>query len=124
VSVPVYDFTRHRRADDLIILPAREIVVAEGILLFAFPELVERFQIRVFRSAPVELRFERRLARDVDERGRSTESVKSQFVESVAPMHDEFVEPSAVHAHRRVEHTEPLEKVVEELVGLVNAARV
>ena len=124
VSVPVYDFTRHRRADDLIILPAREIVVAEGILLFAFPELVERFQIRVFRSAPVELRFERRLARDVDERGRSTESVKSQFEESVAPMHDEFVEPSAVHAHRRVEHTEPLEKVVEELVGLVNAARV
>lgn len=124
VSVPVYDFTRHRRADDLIILPAREIVIAEGILLFTFPELVERFHIRVFRSAPMDLRFERRLQRDVEERGRSIESVRAQFEESVGPMHDAYVEPSAVHAHRVVGHTEPLPAVVEELVLKVNAARV
>ena len=99
VSVPVYDFNQHRRADDLIILPARDVVIAEGILLFAFPELVERFQIRIFRAAPSELRFERRMARDVKERGRSIESVRTQFESSVAPMHDRFVEPSAANGH-------------------------
>lgn len=124
VSVPVYDFSRHQRADDLIILPARDIVVAEGILLFAFPELVERFQIRIFRAAPVELRFERRMARDVEERGRSVESVRSQFESSVSPMHDRFVEPSSVNAHRRVDHTESLEQVIDEMVELINTARV
>ncbi len=124
VSVPVYDFSRHRRADDLIILPAREIVIAEGILLFAFPELVERFQLRVFRSAPVEIRFQRRLARDVEERGRSPESVRQQFDTSVGPMHETFVEPSAAHADRIVDHAEELADVVAELVERVNGARV
>lgn len=124
VSVPVYDFSRHRRADDLVILPAGDYVIAEGILLFAFEELVERFDYRVFRSAPLDLRFERRLARDVDERGRSPESVQSQFDDSVAPMHDEFVEPSSAHAHRVVDHTEDLAIVVEELARAIAAVRV
>ena len=124
VSVPVYDFSRHQRADDLVILPAADFVIAEGILLFAFDELVERFNYRVFRAAPLDLRFERRLARDVDERGRSPESVRSQFDNSVSPMHDEFVEPSSSHADRIVAHTEDLSAVVEELALLITTVRV
>ena len=115
VALPVYDFTRHQRADDLIILPATDIIIAEGILLFAFPELVERFDYKIFREAPAELRFERRLARDVAERGRSPESVRQQFDTSVNPMHVEFVEPSKACADRIVEHTEDLDEVVVEL---------
>lgn len=115
VALPVYDFTRHQRADDLIILPAKDIVIAEGILLFAFPELVDRFDFRVFRAAPSELRFDRRLQRDVAERGRSPESVREQFDTSVGPMHDEFVEPSKACADRIVEHTEDLDTVIVEL---------
>lgn len=120
VCLPVYDFTRHQRADDLTILPARDIIIAEGILLFAFPELVERFSLKVFREAPESVRFERRLERDVVERGRSPESVRRQFEESVGPMHDAFVEPSAVVADRVVAHSEELTLVVEELTLSIN----
>jgi uridine kinase len=124
VSVPVYDFSRHQRADDLIILPAHDIIIAEGILLFAFPELVERFDVRVFRAAPVELRFERRMSRDVEQRGRSPESVRQQFETSVGPMHEAHVEPSARHAHRIVDHSEDLDAVVAELVETIESVRV
>lgn len=115
VCVPVYDFTRHQRADDLIILPAADVIIAEGILLFAFPELVERFDYRVFRSAPEDVRYTRRLERDVVERGRSPESIRRQWDHSVAPMHDQFVEPSAAMADRVVDHGEDLETVVQRL---------
>jgi len=116
VALPVYDFARHQRADDLVILPATDIIIAEGILLFAFPEIVDRFAYKVFREAPSELRFERRLARDVHERGRSPESVREQYDASVGPMHDEFVEPSKMHADRVVDHNEDLAHVIDELV--------
>lgn len=124
VCIPVYDFAEHRRTDDLHILPARDIVIAEGILLFAFPELVERFELRVFRDAPEDLRYSRRLERDVEERGRTPESVRDQFDTSVGPMHDEFVQPSAAHAHRVVDHVEELSVVVNELATNIHSIRV
>lgn len=124
VALPVYDFTRHQRADDLIILPARDIVIAEGILLFAFPELVARFDYKIFRSTPSDIRFQRRLSRDTTERGRSPESVREQFDTSVAPMHDAFVEPSKGCADRLVEHTEDLNGVVLELAERLQSIRV
>jgi uridine kinase len=115
VCVPVYDFNRHQRADDLIILPAADVIIAEGILLFAFPELVERFDYRVFRSAPEDVRYTRRLERDVVERGRSPDSIRRQWDDSVTPMHDQFVEPSAAIADYVVDHGEDLEAVVQRL---------
>jgi len=120
VCVPIYDFARHQRADDLTILPANDIVIAEGILLFAFPEIAERFSFRIFREAPEELRFERRLARDTIERGRAPESVREQFQTSVQPMHSKFVEPSAALADRIVMHTEDLDVAVAQLADQVN----
>ncbi len=124
VCVPVYDFARHQRADDLTILPAHDIVIAEGILLFAFDAIAERCDFRVFRRCPEDVRFERRLARDVDERGRTPESVREQFDRSVAPMHDQFVEPSLVHAQRIVEHGEDLDAVVADLAAQIAGATV
>ncbi|MGI9604515.1 MAG: uridine kinase [Acidimicrobiales bacterium] len=121
VCVPVYDFARHQRADDVTILPATEVVIAEGILLFAFTELLERFDMKVFRHAPADVRFERRLNRDVIERGRSPESVREQFELSVGPMHDAYVEPSAAHADRVVTHEEVLETVITELAATVGS---
>jgi len=124
VCLPVYDFTEYRRADDLTILPAEEIIIAEGILLFAFPELVSRFDYRIFRAAPEQLRFDRRLERDVVERHRSPASVLRQFETSVAPMHNRFVEPSAAEAHRVVQSDEDLGEVVDELVSAVQSSLV
>ena len=124
VAIPVYDFAEHRRLDDLKILPATEIIIAEGILLFAYPEIAERFHFKVFRECDEELRFKRRLERDVHERGRSEESVREQFAKSVAPMHDEFVEPSKFLADRIVGHDEDLAVVVDELAQRVQSLRV
>jgi len=124
IAVPVYDFNTHQRLDDLHILPANEIVIAEGILLLAFPELVERFNFTIFRSCPEDVRFERRLERDLVERGRSEESVREQFATSVNPMHEEFVQPTAALADRVVEHGEDLADVVAELAESVRSIRV
>jgi uridine kinase len=124
IALPVYDFALHRRADDLVILPANDIIIAEGILLFAFPELVERFDFKIFRACSEDLRFERRLERDTVERGRSVESVREQFQTSVGPMHDTFVEPSSTFADRVVDHTEDLSLVVPELVSQVQSISV
>lgn len=124
IAMPVYDFNTHRRLDDLHILPAKEIIIAEGVLLFAFPELMERFDFTIFRSCPEDVRYERRLARDTVDRGRSEASVKTQFDASVRPMHDKFVEPAAAFANRVVEHGEPLDTVVAELALQVQAISV
>ncbi len=93
IAMPVYDFATHTRTEDLVMVSPTDVIVVEGILLFSFAEIRELFELKVFRDCPEELRFERRLARDVAERGRTPESVRAQFAATVAPMHDEFVQP-------------------------------
>lgn len=115
VAIPVYNFAEHRREDDLLILPSAEIVIVDGILLFAFPHLIERFHMKIFRQCDEETRFARRLKRDVNQRGRTEASVRTQFELSVAPMHDQFVEPSSTLADRLVRQDEDLDEVVGEL---------
>jgi uridine kinase len=99
IQQPVYDFATHSRSDRTVRVGPARVIVAEGILLFAIPEIVQRLDLRVFVDTPAEERLIRRLKRDVDERGRSSGSVIEQFRSSVRPMHDQFVEPSRVHAH-------------------------
>jgi uridine kinase len=99
IHQPVYDFATHSRSDRSVRIGPGRVIVAEGILLFAIPEIVQCLDLRVFVDTPAEERLIRRLKRDVDERGRSPGSVIEQFRSSVRPMHDEFVRPSRVHAH-------------------------
>jgi uridine kinase len=94
VEVPIYDFTRHRRTTRTKRVEPRRVVLVEGILLFAEPELRSLFDIKIFVDTDADLRFLRRLQRDVRERARSVESVINQYLETVRPMHLEFVEPS------------------------------
>ncbi len=94
IDVPVYDFATHTRAAGTNQLQAGDTVIVEGILLFAFDEISDRMTLRVFRDCPEELRFQRRVERDVAERGRTPESVAAQFEATVKPMHDRFVQPS------------------------------
>lgn len=99
VVPPSYDFTRHaRRTGSDVVGPARLIVV-EGVLVLAEPDLRERMDLRVFVDADADLRLARRLARDRAERGRSTASILEQYEATVRPMHLAFVEPSRHHAH-------------------------
>ena len=93
-KVPVYDFTIHNRSDqpweDVKSTP---IIVLDGILLFAFPQLVELMDVKVFVDTDADVRILRRLHRDVRKRGRSVESVMEQYLGTVKPMHETYVEP-------------------------------
>ena len=98
IDMPVYDFTTHTRRNDTIHIEPKPILIVEGILIFVDPVLRELMEIKIFVDTPDDVRFIRRLRRDVNERGRSAESVINQYLETVRPMHQQFVEPSKRHA--------------------------
>lgn len=104
VAVPVYDFATHSRLDRSERVVPAPLVLVEGILIFAFPELRARFTHSVFIDVPEPVRLERRVARDVVARGRTEDSVRKQFAATVAPMHDAFVQPYASDAAQIVRY--------------------
>lgn len=98
VECPVYDYTIHDRSDrTLTVRPARVIVV-EGILIFQSRELCRQMDIKIFVDTDADVRIIRRIVRDVRDRGRSLESVVGQYLNTVKPMHEQFVEPSKRNA--------------------------
>jgi uridine kinase len=98
VEIPVYDFTRHMRQDYTTHVDPQPIILVEGILIFAESELRQLFDIKIFVDTDADIRFIRRLRRDIDERGRTAESVIEQYLSTVRPMHLKFVEPSKRYA--------------------------
>jgi uridine kinase len=99
VEVPVYDFTTHKRTDATRRVEPQPVILVEGILIFAVPELRELMDVRIYVDTDPDLRFIRRLQRDIAERGRTMESVIHQYLTSVRPMHMDFVEPSKRYAN-------------------------
>jgi uridine kinase len=98
IEKPVYDFAAHTRALDRVLVEANPIVVVDGILLFADRRLRDLFDIKIYVDVADDIRFIRRLERDVIERGRSMAGVVRQYLATVRPMHLEFVEPSKRYA--------------------------
>ena len=98
VQLPVYDFTNHSRTDQTLTVDPQRVIIVEGILIFAEPELRELFDVKIFVDTDADIRFIRRLQRDIAERGRTTEKVVNQYLSTVRPMHLEFVEPSKRYA--------------------------
>jgi uridine kinase len=98
VDVPVYDFATHSRKSDTQRVEPRKVIIVEGILVLAEPELRKRINIKLFVDTPADIRFVRRLTRDIESRGRSLQSVVQQYMNTVRPMHEEFVEPSKRYA--------------------------
>lgn len=98
IDLPIYDFKTHTRQNETRRLEPKPIVIVEGILIFADPRILEQMDIKVFVDTPDDIRFIRRLRRDIAERGRTVESVIEQYVATVRPMHMQFVEPSKRHA--------------------------
>lgn len=101
-KIPVYDFKTHSRQNEYLHLAPTKIIIVDGILIFHPDYLRAQFDEMIFFDTPEELRFKRRLERDVTERARTPEGVKAQFLNQVKPMHDQFVEPSKAHAHNIV----------------------
>ena len=94
VELPVYDFRAHTRLPETLHTEPRPIIIIEGILIFAEKRLLDEMDIKVYVDTPDDIRFIRRLRRDIAERGRTVESVIEQYVATVRPMHMQFVEPS------------------------------
>jgi uridine kinase len=97
-ELPVYDFRDHRRKPETRRVEPQPIILVEGILIFAEPELRQLFDVKIFVDTDADVRFIRRLQRDIAERGRTMESVMEQYLKTVRPMHLEFVEPSKRYA--------------------------
>lgn len=119
IEVPEYDFATHTRTGRSTPVEAREIVLVEGILLFSLDGIHELLDIAVFLDVPEPVRLERRVRRDVVERGRDPDDVRRQFASTVVPMHDEFVQPYRDRAHRVVDVDEQLHDVADELASHV-----
>jgi uridine kinase len=98
VDIPIYDFTTHTRTTQTQRMDPKPVILVEGILVFAEVSLRDLFDVKIFVDTPADIRFIRRLQRDIQERGRTVESVIRQYETTVRPMHLEFVEPSKRHA--------------------------
>lgn len=94
IRMPVYDYTIHNRSDRTLQVNPAPVIVLEGILIFAEASLCELMDIKVFVDTDADVRILRRIVRDVKDRGRSLDSVISQYLTTVKPMHEQFVEPS------------------------------
>jgi len=99
IDCPVYDFTQHNRSSETIRIEPKKVIIVEGILIFENQPLRDLMDIRIFVDTDADVRLCRRIKRDVNKRGRSLESVLTQYQETVKPMHEMYVEPSKKYAN-------------------------
>ena len=98
ISCPVYDYTIHDRSEETITIKPAKVIIVEGILIYQSRELCRQMDIKIFVDTDADVRILRRIVRDVRDRGRSLDSVVSQYLNTVKPMHEQFVEPSKRNA--------------------------
>jgi uridine kinase len=124
VEIPIYDFATHSRLEKTLTVEPKPIIIVDGILIFHAEQVRRHFDDLVFFDTPEDLRYERRLERDVKERGRTPEGVRNQFLKQVKPMHDQFVEPSKKFATTLVkeisEYSSVFKKYCEKLERILN----
>ena len=99
IDCPVYDFSLHNRSNETIRIVPKQVIIVEGILIFENQPLRDLMDIRIFVDTDADVRLCRRIKRDVNKRGRTLESVLTQYQTTVKPMHDKYVEPSKKYAH-------------------------
>ena len=117
---PRYSFESHTRIGAEKLFPA-SLILVEGLFALWWEELRACMDLKVFVDAPADLRLLRRIRRDVSERGRNVESVLDQYVYTVRPMHERYVEPTRLHADLVVGNSEPIEDCVKSVIAAVQA---
>ena len=126
IECPTYDYTVHNRAAETITVMPAKVIVVEGILIFAEPELRDRLDIKLFVDTDADVRILRRIVRDVRDRGRDLESIVTQYLTTVKPMHEAFVEPSKRNADIIVpnggENTTAIEMLAHHIRSLIEKA--
>lgn len=127
IERPIYDFTTHSRKEGAVKINPSKIVIVEGILIFAVPEIRELLDVKIFVDTDADEMILRRIERDMNERGRSFESVKTQYLTTVKPMYLEFCEPSKRYADiiipRGGENKVAIDMVVSNLKGYLNSMK-
>lgn len=123
INMPIYDFTRDTRSENTTLVLPSPVIVIEGLFSLLDPNLLKYMSLRIFVDTADDIRFIRRLQRDISERGRSTESVIKQYLESVRPMHRQFIEPTKRNAHIIIPHganKAALEMIVARVRSAIN----
>ena len=124
IDRPIYDFTTHSRKEGAVRINSSKIIIIEGILIFAVPEIRELLDVKIFVDTDADEMVLRRIERDMNERGRSFESVKNQYLTTVKPMFLEFCEPSKRYADviipRGGENKVAIDMIVSNLKGYLN----
>lgn len=124
IDRPIYDFTTHSRKEGAVRINSSKIIIVEGILIFAVPEIRELLDVKIFVDTDADEMILRRIERDMNERGRSFESVKNQYLTTVKPMFLEFCEPSKRYADviipRGGENKVAIDMIVSNLKGYLN----
>ena len=98
INKPIYDFVYSVRSEETELVEPSDVLIIEGIMIFVYPELINQFDMKIYVDTPDDIRFIRRLKRDIEDRGRTIQSVVNQYLTTVRPMHHTFVEPSKRHA--------------------------
>ena len=98
IQCPVYSYVDHNRTDETVTVHPNKVIIVEGILIFQDPTLRDMFDIKIFVETDADVRILRRALRDVEQRGRSLQSVVTQYLTTVKPMHEQYVEPSRKYA--------------------------
>ena len=121
IEMPVYDYAVHNRSDQTTTVLPNPVIILEGIMIFAEPEVLELMDFRIFVDTDADERILRRIIRDVNKRGRSLESVIKQYRETVKPMHDQFVEPSKRKADIIIPEGAKNEAALQVIVELIRS---
>ncbi len=121
ISMPTYDFVHHRRTDEVIRVEPRKLVIFEGIMVFTNRDVRDRIDLKVFVDTPDDIRFIRRLSRDIKERGRTVDSVIEQYLTVVRPGHYEFIEPTKQFADIIIPEGGANERALDVLVSFINS---
>lgn len=121
IEMPVYDFVHHRRKEERLHVEPRRVVIFEGIMIFSDREVRDRIDLKIFVDTPDDIRFIRRLNRDIKERGRTVDSVIEQYLTVVRPGHYEFIEPTKQFADIIIPEGGQNENALNVLVTFINS---
>ena len=122
IAQPIYSFKTHNRTGETVSVSPKKILIVEGILILNYPKLRSMFDLKVYVDANSDMRMERRVSRDISERGRTPEEVLSRYIKTLKPMHQQFIEPMKVHADVVIENHQnnPLDltKLIDKIKSL------
>ncbi|MGB0185398.1 MAG: uridine kinase [Flavobacteriaceae bacterium] len=122
IAQPIYSFKTHNRTGETVSVSPKKILIVEGILILNYPKLRSMFDLKVYVDANSDMRMERRVSRDITERGRTPEEVLSRYIKTLKPMHQQFIKPMKVHADVVIENHQnnPLDltKLIDKIKSL------